>query len=92
MPRVRLNAAGHVELKRRTPWHDDTTHLVMMPLEFLQRLAAPVEVPGDATEHFPRLSHHQKVKPSATHHLPSGSRPGANDFAHEVANAAHERA
>ncbi len=43
--RVQLNAAGQVELKLKTPWHDGTTHLVMSPLEFLQRLAALVPRP-----------------------------------------------
>jgi hypothetical protein len=38
--RVQLNAAGQVELKLKTPWRDGTTHLVMSPLEFMQRLAA----------------------------------------------------
>jgi hypothetical protein len=38
--RVQLNAAGQVELKLKTPWRDGTTHLVMNPLEFMQRLAA----------------------------------------------------
>ncbi|MFO0296067.1 MAG: transposase [Pseudomonadota bacterium] len=42
--RVQLNAAGQVELKletqAKTPWRDATTHLVMAPLEFMQRLAA----------------------------------------------------
>ncbi len=37
--RVQLNAAGQVELKLITPWRDGTTHLVMSPLEFMQRLA-----------------------------------------------------
>jgi len=43
--RVQLNAAGQVELKLKTPWRDGTTHLVMSPLEFLQRLAALVPRP-----------------------------------------------
>jgi len=43
--RVHLNAAGQVELKLKTPWRDGTTHLVMSPLEFMQRLAAPVPRP-----------------------------------------------
>ncbi|MFO0204812.1 MAG: transposase, partial [Betaproteobacteria bacterium] len=38
--RVQLNAAGQVELKLKTPWRDGTTHLVLSPLEFRQRLAA----------------------------------------------------
>jgi hypothetical protein len=31
-----------VVLKLKTPWRDGTTHLVMSPLEFVQRLAALV--------------------------------------------------
>jgi hypothetical protein len=42
---VQLNAAGEVELKLKTPWRDGTTHLVMSPLEFMQRLAALVPRP-----------------------------------------------
>jgi len=37
---VQTNAAGQVVLKLKTPWRDGTTHLVMSPLEFMQRLAA----------------------------------------------------
>ena len=43
--RVQRNAAGQAELKLKTPWRDGTTHLVMSPLEFLQRLAALVPRP-----------------------------------------------
>ncbi len=42
---MQINAAGQVELKLRTPWRDATTHLVMSPLEFMQRLAALVPRP-----------------------------------------------
>ncbi len=42
---VQLNGAGHVELKLKTPWRHGTTHLVMGPLEFMQRLAALVPRP-----------------------------------------------
>jgi hypothetical protein len=34
-----------VELKLKMPWRDGTTHLVMSPLEFMQRLAALVPRP-----------------------------------------------
>ena len=40
--RVQTNAAGQVVLKLKTPWRDGTTHLVMSPLELMQRLAALV--------------------------------------------------
>ncbi len=43
--RVQINAAGQVELKLKTPWRDGTTHLVMSPLGFMQRLAALVPRP-----------------------------------------------
>jgi hypothetical protein len=43
--RLQLNAAGQVQLKLKTPWRDGTTHLVMSPLEFMQRLAALVPRP-----------------------------------------------
>lgn len=38
-------AAGKVVLKLKTPWRDGTTHLVMPPLEFMQRLASLVPRP-----------------------------------------------
>jgi hypothetical protein len=43
--RVLCNAAGQVVLKLKTAWRDGTTHLVMSPLEFMQRLAALVPRP-----------------------------------------------
>jgi len=38
--RVQINSAGQVVLKLKTAWRDGTTHIVMSPLEFMQRLAA----------------------------------------------------
>ena len=43
--RVQDNAAGQVVLRLKTAWRDGTTHLVMSPLEFMQRLAALVPRP-----------------------------------------------
>jgi hypothetical protein len=40
--RVKINGQGQVELKLKTPWRDGTTHHVMSPLEFMQRMAALV--------------------------------------------------
>ena len=42
---MQTNAAGQVVLKLKTPWRDGTTHLLMSPLEFMQRLAALVPRP-----------------------------------------------
>jgi hypothetical protein len=38
--RVQIDAAGRLVLELKTAWRDGTTHLVMSPLEFMQRLAA----------------------------------------------------
>ena len=43
--RVQTNAAGQFVLKLKTPWRDRATHLVMSPLQFMQRLAALVPRP-----------------------------------------------
>ena len=43
--RVQTTAAEQVVLKLKTAWRDGTTHLVMSPLEFMQRLAALVPRP-----------------------------------------------
>ena len=44
--RVQCNAAWQVELKLETPWRHGSTHLVMSPLELMQRLAALVPRPS----------------------------------------------
>ena len=43
--RVQLTGAGQVELKLTTAWRDGTTHLVLSPMQFMQRLAALVPQP-----------------------------------------------
>ncbi|MDH5699809.1 MAG: transposase [Nitrospirota bacterium] len=43
--RLRRTRAGEVVLQLKTPYRDETTHLVMAPLAFLQRLAALIPRP-----------------------------------------------
>ena len=43
--RLKRNRAGQVVLQLKSAYHDGTTHIVMSPLEFLQRLAALVPRP-----------------------------------------------
>jgi len=43
--RLALNRAGQVVLTLKTPYRDGTTHIVMSPLEFMQRLAALIPRP-----------------------------------------------
>ena len=43
--RLKRSSAGDVVLQLKSPYHDGTTHIVMSPLEFMQRLAALVPRP-----------------------------------------------
>lgn len=43
--RLKQDGAGNVVLQLKSPWRDGTTHIVMSPLEFMQRLAALVPRP-----------------------------------------------
>ena len=43
--RLKLNRAGQVVLQLKSPYKDGTTHIVMSPLEFMERLAALVPRP-----------------------------------------------
>ena len=43
--RLKRNPAGQVVLQLKSPWRDGTTHIVMSPLELMQRLAALVSRP-----------------------------------------------
>jgi hypothetical protein len=69
---VQINAAGEVELKLKTPWRDATTHLVISPLEFMQRLAALVPRPRLHLIRFHGvLAPNAKLRPLV---VPQGSR------------------
>ena len=43
--RLSVNRDGNVVLKLKTPWRNGTTHIVLTPMEFMQRLAALVPRP-----------------------------------------------
>ena len=43
--RLQRNRAGQVVLQLKSAFKDGTTHIVMSPLEFMQRLAALVPRP-----------------------------------------------
>ena len=49
--RVQTNVVEQVVLKLKTAWRDGTTHLVMSPLEYLQRPAALVTLPLQSVPH-----------------------------------------
>jgi Putative transposase len=74
---------GQVELKLKTPWRDGTTHLVMSPLEFMQRLAALVLRPRLHLIRFHGvLAPNAKLRPLV---VPQG--PPAPEQANEAAAA-----
>jgi hypothetical protein len=80
---VQLNAAEQVELKLKTPWRDRTTHLVMSPLEFMQRLAALVPRPRlHLIRYHGVLAPNAKLRPLV---VPQG--PHAPEQANEAAVA-----
>ena len=57
--RVQTNAAGQVVLKLKAAWRDGTTHLVMSPLEFMQRPAArAIEERPSVTRAAPKAAPH----------------------------------
>jgi hypothetical protein len=41
--RLQRNRAGQVVLQLKSPYKDGTTHIVMEPLEFMERVPAPAE-------------------------------------------------
>ena len=89
--RVQCNAAGQVVLKLKTPWHDGTTHLVMSPLEFMQRLAALVPRPRLHLILFhgvlaPNAKLRSMVVPAGPH-----ERADASELAPCQPNCAHRR-
>ncbi|MGH8583107.1 MAG: transposase [Gammaproteobacteria bacterium] len=71
-----LNRAAQVVLTLKTPYRDGTTHIVMSPLEFIQRLAALVPRPR---LHLIRF--HGVLAPNATLRpeiIPSSGRRAGN--------------
>ncbi len=43
--RLSINRDGNAVLKLKTPWRNGVTHIVLTPMEFMQRLAALVPRP-----------------------------------------------
>jgi hypothetical protein len=52
--RLKLSDCGQVVYELKTPYSDGTTHVVMSPLEWMQRLAALVPRPPPAPDSLPR--------------------------------------
>ncbi len=62
--RLKRNRTGQVVLQLKSPYRDGTTHIVMSPLEFMQRLAALVPHPRLHLIRFHGvLAPHAKLRP-----------------------------
>ncbi len=85
--RIKRNRAGQVVLQLKSAYRDGTTHIVISPLEFMQRLAALVPRPR---LHLIRF--HGVLAPNAT--LRSEIVPGApdNTSEHAADHAQHSSA
>jgi hypothetical protein len=84
--RLKLNSAGDVVLQLKSPYQDGTTHIVMSPLEFMQRLAALVPRPRLNLIRF-----HGVLAPNAKLRsvIVPGAPVNANDSAEELDALSH---
>ena len=64
--RLALNRAGQVVLTLKTPYREGTTHIVMSPLEFIQRPAALVPRPSPRRRGSHLIRFHGVLAPEAT--------------------------
>jgi len=58
--RLKRNRTGQVVLQLKSPYKDGTTHIVMEPLEFMERLAAPSAAPASPSDSLPRRAGAQR--------------------------------
>ena len=74
--RLKRNRAGDVVLQLKTPYQDGTTHIVMSPLEFMQRLTALIPRPRLHLRRFHGvLAPNAKLRPQI---IPSSERQAGN--------------
>ena len=85
--RLSINGKGQVVIKLKTPWKDGATHIVLEPLEFMQRLAALAPRPR---LHLTRF--HGVLAPNAklrTKVAPEPARERAREQAHAEDTCTH---
>jgi hypothetical protein len=86
--RLKRNRAGQVVLQRKSAYQDGTTHVVMSPLEFMQRLAALVPRPR---LHFIRfhgvLAPNAKLRAAIIPSPPENTTERSADHAHAHGSA-----
>ena len=83
--RLSINAKGQVVLKLKTPWRDGATHIVLEPLEFMQRLAALVPRPRlHLTRFHGVLAPNAKLRAKV---VPKGEQKTVRNCEHEAHSA-----
>jgi Putative transposase/Transposase zinc-binding domain len=83
--RLRRNGAGQVVLQLKSAYRDGTTHVVMSPLEFMQRLAALVPRPRLHLIRFHGvLAPHAKLRAAIVPSAPEEAIGHAADHAHHA--------
>jgi len=81
--RLKRNRAGQVVLQLKSAFKDGTTHIVMSPLEFMQRLAALVPRPRLHLIRFHRvLAPNAKLRSKIIPTPPEPAAEPSNDHAH----------
>ena len=90
--RLSVNRAGQVVLKLKTPYRNGTTHIVMSPLEFMQRLAALVPRPRLHLIRFHGvLAPNAKLRSKVVPPPEQATTAGAGDCKHVPAHSAPVR-
>ena len=74
--RPKRNRAGQVVLQLKSPYRDGTTHVVISPLEFLQRLAALVPLSQAASDSLPWRARRARQTKGADRSKRARQRPG----------------
>ena len=86
--RLKLNSAGDVVLQLKSPYKDGTTHIVMSPLEFMQRLAALVPRPRlNLIRFHGALAPNAKLRPQIIPGRPASVPDDLGDASHHPASA-----
>ena len=90
--RLSVNHAGQVVLQLKTPYRNGTTHIVMSPMEFMQRLAALVPRPRLHLIRFHGvLAPHAKLRSRVVPAPEQATTAGAGDCKHVHAHSAPVR-
>ena len=82
--RLSINREGNAILKLKTPWRNGATHILLTPMEFMQRLAALVPRPRLHLIRFHGvLAPNAKLRSKVVPVSPQKTTAGEGDCGHE---------